>query len=249
MQLDLTEDSLLDGRIRLRQPAEGFRAAIDPVFLAAAVDSRSGQHAVELGAGTGAASLCLAHRVPGLTVHGIERDPQLVDLADQNATLNGMAAYVSFHEGDVIEAADVPGALPPADHVFANPPFWDVAASRQSPNPQRDRSVRLAVGDVADWVRAAAACLKPRGYITWVFPASRVDQLVRVLAPAFGGLILFPLWPKAGQSAKRVLVQARKDARSPACIAPGLVLHKADGAFTPEAQAVLRDGAPLNLNR
>ena len=34
-----TEDRLLGGRIRLKQPAAGYRVAIDPVFLAAANSS------------------------------------------------------------------------------------------------------------------------------------------------------------------------------------------------------------------
>jgi hypothetical protein len=32
---DVTEDRLIGGRVALRQPADGYRAAIDPVFLAA----------------------------------------------------------------------------------------------------------------------------------------------------------------------------------------------------------------------
>ena len=37
-----TEDALLGGRVVLRQPAAGYRAAIDPVLLAAAVPARGG---------------------------------------------------------------------------------------------------------------------------------------------------------------------------------------------------------------
>ena len=38
----VAEDALLGGQVRLVQPAEGYRAAIDPVFLAAAVPAAAG---------------------------------------------------------------------------------------------------------------------------------------------------------------------------------------------------------------
>ena len=58
-----TEDKLLDGRVTLLQPRKGYRVAIDPVLLAAAVPARLGDHVLDLGSGTGAASLCLAARL------------------------------------------------------------------------------------------------------------------------------------------------------------------------------------------
>jgi len=72
---DLTEDALLGQRVRLRQPRRGYRAAIDPVLLAAAVPARAGDRVLELGAGVGAAALCLAARVAGCFVTLLERDP------------------------------------------------------------------------------------------------------------------------------------------------------------------------------
>ncbi|WP_370553443.1 hypothetical protein [Falsirhodobacter sp. alg1] len=38
----LTEDGFLDGRLRILQPRDGYRAATDPVFLAAAVPAKQG---------------------------------------------------------------------------------------------------------------------------------------------------------------------------------------------------------------
>jgi tRNA1(Val) A37 N6-methylase TrmN6 len=42
------------------------------------------------------------------------------------------------------------------------------------------------------------------------------------------------------------VLRARKGARGPAKILPGLMLHEADGRFTEAAEAILRDAAPLN---
>ncbi|MEL6264223.1 MAG: methyltransferase, partial [Pseudomonadota bacterium] len=62
----MTHDRLLGGRVGLTQPRQGYRAATDPVLLAAAVPAAAGETVLELGIGAGAAVLCLAARVPGL---------------------------------------------------------------------------------------------------------------------------------------------------------------------------------------
>src|SRR5271155_1983195 len=86
---DVTDDTLLDGKVVFRQPATGYRAAIDPVLLAAAVPDAVQGRVLDLGCGAGAAMLCLARRRDDLHVVGLERDPKLAELARQNAASNG----------------------------------------------------------------------------------------------------------------------------------------------------------------
>ena len=62
-----------------------------------------------------------------------------------------------------------------------------------------------------------------------------------------GDVTILPLWPRAGEQARRVIIRARKGVASPARLLPGLVLHDAEGHFTPEAERILRDGAALPL--
>ncbi len=71
-EFETSVDGLLDGRVRLRQPLAGYRAAIDPVFLAAAVPAEPSESLLDLGCGAGAAALCLLARVPGTRVTGLE---------------------------------------------------------------------------------------------------------------------------------------------------------------------------------
>ena len=44
-----------------------------------------------------------------------------------------------------------------------------------------------------------------------------------------------------------LLVRATKDSGAPLVMAPGLVLHQADGRYTVAAEAILRGGAALPL--
>ena len=81
VDLPFTEDALLGGRVILRQPAEGYRVAIDPVLLAAAVPAAAGDTVLDVGSGVGAAALCLAARAPDCRVYGVEIQRDLVRLA------------------------------------------------------------------------------------------------------------------------------------------------------------------------
>jgi tRNA1Val (adenine37-N6)-methyltransferase len=247
---DVTEDRLLGGRVRLRQPRRGgLRAGIDPVLLAAAVPARPGELVLEAGCGGGAAFLCLAARVPGVVVRAVERDPALAALAAENAMANGLGPErAEVLVGEVRDRA-LARAGPRAAHAFANPPWWP--GGTPPPEPRRRAATHedgAAAAGLEAWTGFLAAGLAPGGSLTLVLPAALFDRGLAALAAAgCGSARLFPLWPRAGEAAKRVLLQGRLGHRGPARVEAGLVLHAAEGAggFTPAAEAVLRDAAAL----
>lgn len=242
---DAAFDTLLDGRVRLHQPQAGYRAAIDPVLLAAFTAAEAGERVLDVGTGTGAAALCLAVRVPGAMVVGLEKRAEAAAFARRNAALNGVDGRVSVLEGDLL--APPPGLVPGTfDRVMMNPPYLRAGAASVPPDAWKAAANVEGEAGLTDWVRFAAAMLKPRGTLTMVHRADRVDEILAALHGArFGSLTLVPLWPKAGEEARRLLLAARKGGRSPARFTAGLVLHGPDGAYSARAQRILRDMEPL----
>lgn len=245
----ITEAPFYGGKLRLRQPATGYRAAIDPVLLAASLAPTPGSTLLDLGCGAGAASLCLLARCPDVSVVGVEIDPLLAELARQNAALNGLSARFTVIEG-AVEALTA-AQLPPIAALFTNPPFHDPAATA-SPEARRARATHGAI--LTEWIAQAARLLPHRGTLTLLY---RADGLPAVLAalmgenrpgPAFGGLTIAPLWPRAGRAAKRVLVRASLGSRAPLSLHPGLILHRAEMGFTPETEAILRGQAAWEIS-
>jgi tRNA1(Val) A37 N6-methylase TrmN6 len=234
---------VLGGRVVLAQLAAGFRAAIDPVLLAAAVDAAPGERAIDLGCGVGTAALCLMARVPALRVVGIDRDPAAVALASDNARRNRCDSFTA-QALDLLGARAKLAALGPVEHVLTNPPFHAAAASDPSPDDAKARAT-VASFPLADWLRGAAALLAPRGSLTVIYRADRLDALLAALPKALGAVTVVPLWPRAGQPAKRVIVTAVKGSRAPCTITAGLVLHRPDGGYTAAAEALLRDGVGM----
>ena len=241
------EDSLLGGKVRLLQKQDGYRTAIDPILLAAAVPAKAGEVVLDLGCGVGAVSLCLHARISGLTVMGLDVQKPLVDLARRNSALNNCSDDVHFWDGDLLTPLeDIPVAR--FDHVMANPPYF--AANSGNPSPDAAKALANVEGKavLVDWVGAAHRALKPRGSVTFIHRADRVEDLLAALYGNFGKLVIFPLWPARGKDAKRVIVAARKGVSSPARISPGLVLHKDDGSFSDQAQGILKNGTALSMS-
>ena len=241
-----TEDRLLGGRVRLRQPASGYRVAIDPIFLAASVPAEPHQLVLDVGCGAGAAMLCLAARVQQVRVVGLEMQRDLVRLAGDNAILNAMEARVSVMIGDLLHPPPrlSAGAF---DHVMANPPFLD--QGRAAPTAPTGKAAATVEGDadLAAWVRFCLAMVRPKGTITFIHRADRLDALIGEIAGRAGEVVIYPLWPMEDRPASRILVRARKHIAAPARLAPGLVLHRADGRPTERADGVLREGRGIEL--
>lgn len=244
-----TEDRLLGGRVRLTQPADGFRAGIDAVFLAAAVPAAGDDKVLDVGAGSGAAALCLAARVGSARITGLEADRTLVRLANANAEANGCGGRVEFFLGDLMQPP-MRFAAASYDHVMANPPFRPAGVGRLPEDPRRARSMVEDKAELEHWLRFCLMMTRAHGSLTLIYTADRLDALLLALAGRLGGLAIFPLWPGGrddGRAAKRVIVSGRRLSQAPLALLPGLVLHRPDGGFTAAAEAVLRHGEALDL--
>ena len=241
--METTEDLLLDGRVRLIQPRRGYRAAVDPVLLAATVPARAGERVVDLGCGAGAVFACIAARVPEVEVIGIERDVTMAELAHRTLQNNGVTGRIEAVDLTTLHATWESGRI---DHVAANPPYLQADRADPSPVPGRASAGVEEGGGLADWVAVARRCLRHKGTLTLVHRADRLDDILATLVRGFGSVVIHPLFPRQGEDANRVLVRAVRGGRAPLRLSAGLVLHDADGAYTPPADAVLR-GAPLDL--
>ena len=248
---DVTDDAVLDGRLRLWQPRRGHRFGHDAILLAASTPARNGDRAAELGAGVGAAGLALAARVPGVRITLVEIDQHLAALAAENAMRNQLADRVDAAALDIaapVSAFTVIGLAPAScDVVLMNPPFNDPDRHRPSPDPRRREAHDLAPQSLVRWIDAAARLLRPGGTLTMIFRADGIVGLLNALGGEFGAITLLPVHGKPHASAIRVITGAIKGSGAPPTILPGLVLTASDGTPSQAAEAVLRHGAELTL--
>jgi tRNA1(Val) A37 N6-methylase TrmN6 len=238
-----TLDKILGKRVKLEQPAEGFRVAIDTVLLASAVSALAGDSILDLGCGVGGAMLCVACRVPKIRGLGLDSEEELIEICRRNIGRNVFAAGLSVRQGDASALPpDLAGAF---DHVLMNPPYHEESHHDASPDRLKKAANTEKTGDLGLWIKSAQQALKPSGTLTIVHRADRCDEILLLLQPAFGEVEVLPILPKKEAAPKRVILRARKDAIFSVKKCAPLVLHKEGGAYTSEADALLRHSQVL----
>lgn len=247
----LTEDGFLGGRLSILQPEKGFRAGIDSVFLAATVPCGPGETLFEAGIGTGVTSLCVAARVKDIHITGVEVSGRYAMIGEKNAAKNGFSRNINVITGDVKDALRRDLAEWPThgsfSHAFANPPYYDENTILKSPNSLKAGAHAFGPEDLELWVKVLKTMVALRGTVTFVHRAESLGRLLTAMENGFGDIRVAPLHAREGMAATRVIVQGVKGAKGPLQLLPGLILHTAGSGFTPEAEAILRDGMAWHL--
>lgn len=242
-----TRDQFLGGRLTITQPAKGYRAGVDAVFLAACVTAKPGQSVLELGCGVGVASLCLQARVSGLDLVGLEVQSDYAALAARNAQENDLAMAVIT--GDV---TDLPIGLRVRqfDHVLANPPYYRRTQGTAAQNAGREQALGETV-PLSAWVDSAVRRLRPKGHLTMIQKADRLPDLIAACDSRLGDVSVLPIVPRSGRRAELVILRARKAAGGPFHLLSPRILHIGDhhesdaDSYTAEISAILRNSSPF----
>ena len=248
---EVTRNSFLGETVFALQPKKGFRAGIDSVLLAASVPAKAGQSVLELGCGAGIVSLCLARRVDGLTLAGLELQADYAELARRNARLN--AVEIEVEDGDV---AEPPRSIRARqfDHVIANPPYYRIGAGSVSSDEGRERSLR-ETSPLEDWISCAVKRLKPGGCFTMINRAERLEEILGAFKGRRCSLELKPVYSRSNSPCIRVLFRARKDRNDELSIASPLILFANKSAsgdssscsYSACVERLLRNPLPLRF--
>ncbi|MFW5832722.1 MAG: tRNA1(Val) (adenine(37)-N6)-methyltransferase [Pseudomonadota bacterium] len=240
---DWTDNAFLGGRLHLRQPALGYRIAIDPLLLQAALEIGQGARVLDLGSGVGGAALPLAWRRADLHVTGLEREPPLAAAMRRNIETNGLDGRAAVVVGD---AAAPPFRPRSFDAVLTNPPYLAPGRATPPKTALGRRARQETTLDLAAWLASAAALVRPGGQVLVVHRADRLGELAAAMERFGGGIEVLPVRPRAGRPARRVLVRTRVGRTRPSRLLAGLDLHGPDGHFTEGADRILRDGGALS---
>lgn len=247
---NITQDAFLDGALQILQPKTGYRAATDPVFMAASIPVKSDEKILELGCGVGVAMLCLGSRVRDCRITGLEIQPDYADLARENARVNNIDAVVV--SGDLMQ---MPQELrnQSFDHVMFNPPFYDEGRVTAPDDTGKSQAFVMEL-DIRDWIKVAMKRLKPKGRLTFIHRIDVLPKAMGALAEISGDITVKPLVSRAGQPAKRIIVTCRKGTNGPPRLLSPLVIHSSvthgvdAGAYSEVAEGILRSGNALPIS-
>jgi tRNA1(Val) A37 N6-methylase TrmN6 len=240
---DITADTLLRGRVRIFQPARGSRMTLDPVLLAGFVAPPYGRF-LDIGCGVGPLSFSLLATDPESRGVGVEIQPRLAGLAARGRDANGWSERLEIVEGDVRGLGERlgEGAF---DLVITNPPYRTVESSPPSPNLERALAFNEIALRLAEWVELAARVVRPGGRVAAILPFERAPELQLALRRGrLRPVRIRAVYPRAGEPASRILVEARRIERDLVVIdatieEPPLIVHGPDRDFTPEVRRML----------
>lgn len=243
-----TQDEFLGGRLKILQPKHGYRAATDPIFLAAAVRAKSGESVLEIGCGVGVAILCLLARVRGLNAVGLEVQPDYAQLARENADANKMSLEVV--QGDLLK---MPSEIKEAtfDHVIMNPPYFRQQAITPPNDAGKDIAHREQGANLQQFIHAGLRRLKQKGWLTMINKGDRLSDIVCALEGKAADIQILPLQARENEAAGRVIVRARKGSAGPLILHAPLIVHNqtASTGYSPMAEGILRHGKELNMQQ
>lgn len=239
--MDFTEDYLLNKKVKIFQPINGYRAAIDAVFLSSIIDSakvKENAKILDVGSGTGAISLCLAYRLgekePEIT--GLEIQPELVKLANDSAKANGFEKNLHYELCDIRQKT----TLKPLsfDFVVTNPPYSD--HDMPSPNESKKFAHNHQDFNLTAWLSFCLKMLKPKGYIALINRTEALNEIISAMHNKAGNIEILPLYSKEKQAAKRIIVLAQKGSRGLTSILPPLYTHDESGNYSEKSEQILR---------
>lgn len=224
-------DELKDFGIKLIQPLNGFKVNVDTILLAGFAKAKRGERVCELGCAHGAISLILARRSEvAITALDIQQD--LVDMARENADINGLSDRVSFLHCDLREAQRL---FPPQsfDVVLSNPPYGDPKRHRQSLNQCENVARHGVTCSLDDLGTAISHLLKHGGRAYTVFTSERVVALMESMrSKGLEPKVILPVYPKEGRDSSVFLMKSIKGAAPGLRLLPPVFIGDEDGRFT-----------------
>lgn len=241
MRAGTSRDDILFGELNLIQPLEGPRVSVDTILLAAASRVKRGDRVLELGCAHGAVLFILARKYPeAAAFEGLEIAEDLVEIARENARLNGLDGRVHVSRGDLREIRRL-YAAESFDVVLMNPPYNDPGRSRVSPRSAKAVARHGTTCSLTDVFSAARFLLKPRGRFFLVLRAARAAEALTLLVQK--GLepkrIRF-VHPGPGKEASTFLLVAMKQGRGGIVVDPPLFITDESGNYTRELLSAYR---------
>ncbi len=242
--MSFTEDLFLGGAVKVFQPNPGFRAGIDSVLLAAALDSGFRGEALEVGCGAGGALLPAVWRLSHARFVGLEKDAGMAALARRGVLENDLSDRAEIIEGDA-------AVLPPDFEnrfglVFSNPPFFEPGTIKSPGEGKRD--AYLSSVPLEQWIKSMLFAARPKGTVLLIHRAAAVTEILAALHRRAGEIVVMPVRSFPGAEAKRVILRARKGLRGgPTRLLAGIDLYDSPGGERSEiSHSVAQRGEGLD---
>lgn len=229
--MEITKDSIFNGAIKLYQPKKGYRVAIDPIILASVVDIKKEQTVLDVGCGVGTISLILKYLDKSQLITSIDVDPIMTDLCKKNAEVNDLSLDIINHgiEDDFLKNRCF-------DCIVTNPPFYDPDNFRSS---EKKFTANFETINIKSWISFCIKRLNNLGYLYIIHIPEKLGAILASLGNLVGKIEIIPIYSRANQAAKRIIVRCKKGSREQLKILPGIISHQENNKYSGTLLSIL----------
>ena len=237
--MDYTLDCIFNGKIKLKQPAIGYRTAIDPIILCDFVTLKNNQKILDVGCGAGLISLILKHTADKTLLNtdiiGIDIDNAFCELYNENAKINNLQIQ-GINKNLEEFSKDMNKNCIFFDQIITNPPYFEVKSSRLS---ETKRNANFETMQLTSWIKCCLNILKNNGTFSIIHNAEKINDILFALKNIAGAIEIIPIYSKSNSIAKRVVVRCKKAAKTATAIHHGIIVHNQDGTYSNAMQKIL----------
>ncbi|MBA4397348.1 MAG: SAM-dependent methyltransferase [Syntrophus sp. (in: bacteria)] len=233
-----TVDQILEGKLKVIQKEKGHRFSIDALLLAHFIDLKESDHVLDLGTGGGIVPMILAKRWICGRIVGLDIQDDLIDMAGRSAVLNQVTDRVAFIRGDIRQIQAILEARS-FDVVTFNPPYRRMHSGRMNPNVEKAIARHELKATLDDFLQAAAHCLKMKGRVFVIYPASHAVKLFsRMRTHRLEPKRTLPVYSNTASAGQFILVEGLKGGNEAMKVLPPLFIYAEGGAYTQAMQRI-----------
>lgn len=240
---ETSNDHLLNSRIVLEQPREGYRIAVDTLLLASTVSHEQGARILDMGCGVGGVMIAIACRLPDVQITGLEIQNELTALCIKNIHRNKYTDRLNLKECDVKNIpAHMHGQF---DHIVMNPPFHDAVRHDGSPNKSKKRAHLEQAGEIEQWLASAAQATHDTGIMTMITRADRREEIITKMQIHFQEVQIKPIWSNTKGKCKRIILRGAKSKTAQLIERDPFILYGTDGRYSQAGDDLLRNAQEM----
>ncbi|MDP2268912.1 MAG: SAM-dependent methyltransferase, partial [Deltaproteobacteria bacterium] len=155
--------------------------------------------------------------------------------------INALAEKIALRQVDVrkVNPAFAPSSF---DVTVANPPYRKINSGRINADPKKAIARHEIAGTIRDFLRAAGYVLKPAGRAYFIYPATRMVELLGAMRDA----VIEPkrlrmVYSKHNKAGKFALVEGVKAGGEELEVMPPLFIYEKKGGYTAEMAGIFKE--------
>lgn len=162
---------------KIMQDDRFFKMGQDSILLSEFVRPPKRAKICDLGCGTGVISLMLLQRDQTCQVTGLEIQPEVCALAEENRKQNGFEDRFQIQQGDIRNVRKEFSANS-FNYVLSNPPYFPSGSGREAVGKHKKIARQEEDCSIGDWIRAGAFLLKYGGKFGLVHRPERLCEII-----------------------------------------------------------------------